>query len=194
LDYDFDPEAPTPRGWLAFLGQVFPEDKETQAALQELFGYLLTNNTRHHVIGMFIGPPRAGKGTAVRVLNRLIASANVTSPSMADLGGPFGLWSLMGKSLAVINDARLSARTDKGAVLERLLSISGEDNVSVNRKNLSPVETRLKCHLLIVTNELPQLHDESGALASRLRAFLFTQSFEGREDRKLTDKLLSELP
>src|SRR5262249_29592161 len=99
------------------------------------------------VIGMFIGPPRAGKGTAVRVLNRLIGSANVTSPSMADLGGPFGLWSLMGKSLAVINDARLSARTDKGAVLERLLSISGEDNVSVNRKNLSPVETRLKCHL-----------------------------------------------
>jgi putative DNA primase/helicase len=194
LDYSFDPHAPAPDCWLAFLDQIWPNDQEAKTALQEWMGYLLTHNTRHHKIGLLIGPPRAGKGVVARVVTNVIGKANVSNPSLADLSSRFGLWGLIGKSLAIIPDARLSGKTDQGAVLERLLNISGEDGVLVDRKNLPPLEIRLKCRLMIVTNELPRLHDESNALADRLLIFRFTKSFKGQEDPDLTEKLLAESP
>ena len=47
---------------------------------------------------------------------------------------------------------------------------------------------------MILTNELPKLGDASGALTSRFIMLRMTTSFYGREDRGLTDKLLTELP
>ena len=46
----------------------------------------------------------------------------------------------------------------------------------------------------ILTNELPKLGDASGALGSRFILLLMTNSFYGREDHGLTDRLLTELP
>jgi putative DNA primase/helicase len=194
LDYDFDLHAPPPGRWLTFLGQIWPEDPEAITALQEMAGYLLTPDTRHHKIGLLIGPPRAGKGVIVRVLTRLIGKANVASPSLADLSSRFGLWGLLGKSLAVIPDARMTGKTDQGTILERLLNVSGEDDVMVDRKNLPPLVTRLGCRFLIVTNELPQFRDDSGAILERLLVLRLTKSFTGKEDPELTSKLVEDLP
>jgi len=52
-----------------------------------------------------------------------------------DIGGTFHqLWSVaaVNKSLAIISDARLSGRTDQAIVTERLLSISGEDSLTID--------------------------------------------------------------
>jgi putative DNA primase/helicase len=101
----------------------------------------------------------------------------------------------MGKSVAVITDARLSRRTDQAAVVETLLSISGEDQKTIERKCLEPVSgVTLPTRFVILTNEAPRLSDSSGALASRLILLKFTESFFGREDPGLTEKLLPELP
>ena len=80
------------------------------------------------------------------------------------------------------------------AIAERLLSISGEDGLTVDRKYLPPWTGRLPARFLILTNELPRLADASGALASRFIVLTLTESFYGREDHALTDKLLGELP
>jgi putative DNA primase/helicase len=47
---------------------------------------------------------------------------------------------------------------------------------------------------MLLTNELPRLSDASGALASRFLMLCMTQSFYGKEDHDLTEKLLGELP
>jgi len=47
---------------------------------------------------------------------------------------------------------------------------------------------------MFLTNELPRFTDASGALAGRFLILRFTESFYGREDRQLTQKLLAELP
>ena len=47
---------------------------------------------------------------------------------------------------------------------------------------------------MILTNELPRFTDASGALASRFVILVLTNSFYGREDPRLTDKLLEEAP
>ena len=112
---------------------------------------------------------------------------------MTSLGKDFGLQGLITKMLAVISDARIGQRTDKTAVVERLLSISGEDAISVQRKFLVDWFGSLPTRLQILTNELPALTEGSGALANRYIILIFLRSFLGREDPMLTDKLRTEL-
>lgn len=194
LDYDFTLDAPCPTEWLAFLSQLWPNDPESISTLQEWFGYCLTPDTRQQKILMKVGPKRSGKGTVARILRALVGKENVCGPTLASLGTNFGLWPLLGKAVGIISDARLSGRTDSSIVVERLLSISGEDALTVDRKNLEPVTCKLPTRITILSNELPRLGDSSGALAGRMIILRLTNSFYGREDHALTDKLLAELP
>jgi putative DNA primase/helicase len=194
LDYRFDPDAARPEGWIAFLSALWPGDRETVDTLQEWFGYSLLPDTSQQKILMLIGPRRSGKGTIARVLQRLVGLANVCAPTLAGLGTNFGLWPLLSKTLAIISDARLSGRTDVAVITERLLSISGEDAQTIDRKNLPHVTARLPVRFVILTNELPKLNDPSGALVSRLVVLRMTESWYGREKVGLTGRLLAELP
>ncbi len=194
LDYDFDADAPAPATWLAFLRQLWPDDAQSIDTLQEWFGYLLTPDTRQQKILMIVGPRRSGKGTISRVLRALIGPANVAGPTLSSLASHFGLWPLLGKTAAIISDARLSGRSDMATIVERLLSISGEDALTVDRKNLTPVTTKLATRLVILTNELPRLDDASGAMPSRLILLHTPRTWYGQEDPYLTDRILAELP
>jgi putative DNA primase/helicase len=118
----------------------------------------------------------------------------VTCPSLATLGGNFGLWPLLNKSVAIVPDARLSGKSDRALVVERLLSVSGEDAVTIDRKNQDFVTVKLPTRLVLVSNELPRLTDASGALASRMILLRLSRSWYGQEDTGLTEKLLAEMP
>ena len=194
LTYNFDEHAHVPDAWLSFMRSLWPDDQQAIDLLQEWYGYNLLPDTRQQKILLLVGPKRSGKGTIARVLRALIGAENVAGPTLASLATNFGLWPLIGKTLAIISDARLSGRTDAAAVTERLLSISGEDALTVDRKNLQPITTKLNTRLMILTNELPRLGDASGALTSRMVLLRLTQSWYGRENTKLTDELLIELP
>jgi putative DNA primase/helicase len=194
LDFDFDLNAPKPSIWLDFLTMLWPDDPQSIRTLQEWCGYYLTTDTRQQKILLLVGPRRSGKGTIARVIRGLVGPENVAGPTLSSLGTNFGLWPLLGKSVAMIQDARLGGRSDMAAITERLLSISGEDALTIDRKNLSPVTAKLLARFLILTNELPKLGDASGALASRMILLQLTQTWLGRENNELTDRLLAELP
>lgn len=189
-----DRSAPAPAAWLRFLSQLWPDDAESVALLQEWFGYLLTPDTAQQKMLLMIGPRRSGKGTISRVLQSLVGPANCCGPTLSGLAGPFGLAPLLGKSVAVIEDARLSARADAAVVVERMLAISGEGTLTVERKHLDAVNARLSTRFVVSTNEIPRLADVSGAIASRWCVLRFVHTFEGREDTDLADRLLAELP
>ncbi len=194
LDFDFDSRAPKPTAWLAFLAELWPNDAQSIATLQEWIGYLLTPDTRQQKILLIVGPKRSGKGTIARVIRGLIGAENCACPTMSSLSTNFGLWPLLGKSVAMIQDARLSGKSDVAATVERLLSISGEDAQDIDRKFLPPVNAKLHCRFMLMTNELPKLSDSSGALPGRMILLKLTQSWYGKEDTALTDRLLAELP
>jgi hypothetical protein len=138
LGVAFEPAPTPPRVWLHFLKQLWPHDEESIALLQEWMGYLLTPDTRLQKILLLIGPKRSGKGTIARTISALLGAGSVASPTLASLGANFGLWPLIGKSAAIIGDARLGARNDVSQVVERLLSISGEDLQTIDRKHREP--------------------------------------------------------
>jgi putative DNA primase/helicase len=194
VDFAYDPKAPKPDNWLAFLKQIWPRDRETVDTLQELFGYCLSADTSQQKAFLLVGPKRSGKGAIARVLTALLGPDNTVAPTLAGLEKTFGLQPLIGKRVAIIGDARISGRSDAAVIAERLLSITGEDSITVDRKYLSAWTGRLGVRFLILTNQLPRLTDASGALASRLIILMMTETFFGREDRGLTDRLLGELP
>lgn len=180
--------------WLKFLEQVWPGEKDSQSTLQEMFGYLLTADTSQQKMFMLIGPKRSGKGTIGRVLSALVGRNNIASPTLTSLTTQFGLQPLIDKLVALVPDARVSAQSNTQAIVERLLMVSGEDCITVDRKHTDSWTGTMSARFVILTNETPQLGDASGALAGRFITLAMEQSFYGREDHGLTARLLAELP
>jgi putative DNA primase/helicase len=190
VEYDRAAKAP---GWLAFLRELLDKDKQAINLLQDWFGYALTPDTAQQKICGIIGPKRSGKGTLARILTRLLGASSVAGPTMNSLGETFGLEPLITKPLAIISDVRIGKRTDTSTIVERLLSISGEDRMTVARKFNSAWHGKLPTRIVFLSNELLALTDGSGAFASRLVMVLLIKSFYGKEDPGLTDKLSAEL-
>jgi putative DNA primase/helicase len=192
LPFGFDPDAPTPKRWSRFLRELWPDDDESSETLAEIMGYVLSGDTRQQKMFLAVGPKRSGKGTIGRVLTGLLGTHNTAAPTLSGLTTNFGLAPLVGKPLAVISDARLGTRVDSMIAVERLLSISGEDTLTIDRKYLEAWTGRLPTRFLILTNEIPKFTDSSGALASRFVMLILDRSFYGREDPTLTEQLLAE--
>jgi len=193
LDYDIEPKTAPPNGWLDFLNELWPDDQQSIELLQEWFGYCITQDTSQQKMLLVVGPKRAGKGTIARVLTVLVGQANVAGPTLGSLVGDFGLSALIGKPVAIISDARFCGRaSDQAVVVERLLSISGEDTLSINRKNREHLTVKLPTRITIMTNESPRLNDASAALPSRLLVLQLQRSWYGKEDTQLAERLIKE--
>jgi putative DNA primase/helicase len=145
-----------------------------------------------HKILLLVGPTRAGKGVLSRTLGALVGRENVAGPTLTSLAGDFGLAPMRGKSLAVISDARLNGRAT-GAVVERLLAISGEDTITVNIKYREQWTGKLPCRFMVISNELPHFGDAATAIVGRFVVLQLTESWFGREDLELEPRLHAEL-
>jgi len=193
LSFDFEPDTGPPTRWLDFLWQLWPGDQQAIDLLQMWMGYCLMPDTSQQRLLMLLGPTRCGKGTIARVLKHLVGDHNCAGPQFTSLAGPFGLQPLIGKSLAIVPDARLGLRPDQLAIIaERILAITGQDQLTIDRKNRESIDCTLPTKLMILSNELPRLPDSSGALAKRFLILRCAKNFYGREDEELTAKLLGE--
>lgn len=205
LDFNYVSDAPPPVVLLAFLESIWPEhgvspkeaaaNRQSKATLQEIMGHLLTGETKYQKIFLLLGASRGGKGVVTRLATKLLGTANVVSLSAAKLGAPFGLKSLIGKQLMVVPDFRLGRGTQNTTLItERLLSISGEDAMSVDRKFMDDWEGKLGTRILLASNLAITFPDQAGALLNRLIVLVFTKSFADNPDLTLEDRLEAELP
>jgi len=192
-DCDFNPDAVAP-SWDQFMSDIFPENDGCQSCIEEIFGYFLTSDTSYQKAFLFQGVRRSGKGTLGRVFRAAVGEDRWAGPTMSSFANDFGLQQVLGKSVAMIADSRGGSRYDPHVLVERILSITGEDSLTVNRKHKEHWNGILPTRLIIASNTSPKLSDPSGVVVSRFIAVPFQQSFEGREDPGLTNRLLSELP
>jgi len=193
VPFAYDEQLTEASRWLQFLDELWPSDPDAIAALQEFFGYVVSGRTDLHKILLLIGPTRAGKGVIARVLTALVGKGNVAGPTLASLGTNFGLSPLLGKPLAIVSDARLG-NGNQHQVVERLPSISGEDFITVDRNYREPRTGKIPARFFIISNELPNFGDASGAVANRFVVLELGRSWLGRDNTRLTDELLGELP
>src|SRR5690606_5119958 len=87
-----------------------------------------------------------------------------------------------------------SSDLNTSTLVERILSITGEDAIQVDRKNREPWSGRLQTRIMIASNEVPDFRDAAGAIGSRFLIARMTRSFYGREDPNLENKIRAELP
>ena len=191
LPFEYDPQATCPT-WEAFLETVWGKDPESIQTLQEMFGYILSGDTRQQKFFNIIGPRRSGKGTINKILVALLGEHNTVAPELGELCDTFGLQPWLGKLLASFTDARAPER-NRGAVVSQLLRIVGGDTVTVNRKNKEAWNGYLPTRIVIYSNEVLQLTENSNALTGRMIVFKMTKSFYGNEDTELSEKLKKEL-
>jgi putative DNA primase/helicase len=199
VPFAYDATAAEPKHWGAFLDSVWPPPPDTtephpaQNLLQEWFGYVLSGRTDFQKILVMNGPTRGGRGTIGRVLTGLLGKENVAGLQLDDLGESFGKALLIGKPLAIVGDERFSGRR-MSEVVSALLMISGEDVIGVNRKHRDRWNGRLPTRIMVMSNELQKLSDTSATVIGRFLVLRMTISFLGREDIRLPDRLLGELP
>lgn len=194
LRYDFLPDGDEPVRWLDFLDQVWPDDPASIALLQEWFGYLLTDDTSQQKMLYMFGRGGGGKSTILDVAQGLVGAANVASLKLPVLGESHALQTLVGKTLCIFPDASMPSRMDRTPVIETIKSLTGEDLISINPKHKPRYSIKLNCRLMVASNEVMELPDNSGALSRRLLMLRFTHSFADRPDKQLRPKLLAELP
>lgn len=191
LPFAFDQSATCPT-WDAFLQSVWQDDQESIDTLQEMFGYILSGDTRQQKFFNIIGPRRSGKGTINKVLVDLLGQHNTVAPELGELCDTFGLQPWLGKLLASFTDARAPER-NRSAVVSQLLRIVGGDTITVNRKNKEAWNGYLPTRLVIYSNEVLQLTENSNALTGRMIVLKMSRSFFNKEDTELSVKLRAEL-
>jgi putative DNA primase/helicase len=205
VDFEFDANARCPR-WERFLKEVFPGDSESQMTIEEQLGYGMTNDTRFEKGALWIGVKRSGKSTLAWVQERLAGVGACVSLSFHDwMKTENSREHLIGRKVGVFADVRLKPAKvygltgyDPGGIdhqsAQMLLNIIGRDKVSLGRKFKKAWEGRLFLKVIITSNEVPNLQDAGGVLASRFIMLDFAQSFFGREDITLRTQLERELP
>jgi P4 family phage/plasmid primase-like protien len=191
LPFEYNQTATSPT-WDAFLRSVWGDDQESIDTLQEMFGYILSGDTRQQKFFNIIGPRRSGKGTINKVLVALLGQHNTVAPELGELCDTFGLQPWLGKLLASFTDARAPER-NRSAVVSQLLRIVGGDTITVNRKNKEAWNGYLPTRLVIYSNEVLQLTENSNALTGRMIVLKMSKSFFNKEDTDLSHKLEQEL-
>lgn len=191
LPFAYDQSATCPT-WDAFLQSLWADDQESINCLQEMFGYILSGDTRQQKFFNIIGPRRSGKGTINKVLVDLLGQHNTVAPELGELCDTFGLQPWLGKLLASFTDARAPER-NRSAVVSQLLRIVGGDTITVNRKNKEAWNGYLPTRLVIYSNEVLQLTENSNALTGRMIVLKMSRSFFNKEDTELSVKLRAEL-
>jgi len=128
-------------------------------------------------------------------MKALFGESNVATPGLHDLAAEHTLQTFIGKTIALIADARLSEHSDETVITERLLSISGGDPQHISRKYKDHLTGyNLPVRFTLFSNLLPKIKDASGAFTSRCLFLRMPSSHLGREDFGLRDRLLNELP
>jgi putative DNA primase/helicase len=186
-------DAPAAATFLRFLDSL-EWSADQVALLQEWFGYCLLPSLDLQRFMIFYRASRGGKGTLADVLSDTLGRHLVTSPSIGDFGSDFGLENLPDSRLVRMGEMRTPSPDESRRFIQKLNELTGGDEIQINRKYRSFWRGVPRAKILMLTNEVLSLSDNSGRLAARTLLLPFTVSFAGREDQRLRDKLAPELP
>jgi putative DNA primase/helicase len=150
--------------WLTFLAEAVPSASDRDL-LQEYAGLCLTGDTSPQRALLLVGEGGTGKSTFVRVLSAVLGSLATSSALEVIKDGSFLIGNLVGRRMCVVSELQ---RNVDWLPFKR---ITGEDTISVDVKNKTPFTTKLDLKLIILSNVVPFLGDDT-TNNSLMRRFL----------------------
>ncbi len=144
---------------------------------------------KYHKLLLLEGDGRNGKGTLCKVITRLFGYENVSSESLDQLlNGRFSSSQLNGKLVNI--DADISKEISKK--LGMLKKLTGNDQISAEEKFKASFNFVNHAKLILVTNELPEIKEDTIAIFSRLLIINFSKTFIKNANPNLVEELTTE--
>lgn len=175
IECEYDPKAKC-RVWLTMLNDMFPDDKATIDAIQEIAGVgLLLDRPRQLMRALIIqGASNSGKSNLLTVLSGMFTSSpNTTTFDLLD--GTHGTMDFLRNVPWVLHEAFDQAKWHFSATVKAILS---GDPININIKNGPIVERRFKLPVFWATNSPPQFKEASRAIENRIRVARCKVSFD----------------
>ena len=179
--------------WLKFLNVVSQGDNVWVKQLQQYIGYCMSPDTTHQKFALFIGKSRAGKGVITSIVSELVGRVNTVAPTLGNFVKDSSLNAMSKASLILVPEANTIAFNQRDNVLTNLKAITGGDPIDYHVLYKGTQTKIFGAKIIISTNGMPEFIDASGALTNRMLVFPFLESFQGREDTGLKDRLMGEL-
>lgn len=186
---EYDPDATFPVFWDMFLDDIFDGDREQIDLLHEVLGCIITGQNKYQKVFQLFGPTRSGKGTVGQMIVELMGVGAIASPKIRQVAsGGFGLQSLIGKTAAIVTDARVDRGAQTSALTEIMLTTSGGDIQTIQRKYKDDFIGFLSTQWLLMSNEPVLLTDLTGTVAKRMVLMETRRSFIDGADPDLFER------
>ncbi|WP_185960124.1 DNA primase family protein [Planococcus soli] len=190
IPIDYDPLAGAPN-FNTFMEDITLHDAELIGVHQELVGYWLSVETKAEKAVYYHGGGANGKSVLASVVTELIGKENVSSVPLSDFSHPFGLESMIGKSINIAAENELGGKALK---TENFKAIVSGDTITVNLKYRPAISYTPYCRLLFLVNSLPDSMDVTNGYFRKLMIVPFNRTFSADERNvNLKEELLKEL-
>ena len=171
----FDPAQHCPN-WVRFLDSILP-DQDVRDFLQVLMGLALVGTQLEHVLVIFFGNGRNGKGVFERVICHVLGDYAVTAARDLFTSSP-GAHStsqtdLMGSRLAIVNETEQGARLSEALVKDA----TGGGTHTARRMKQDNIRFHRSWLAVMVTNHFPHVTGQGAAIWDRLMVIDFPRHF-----------------
>lgn len=180
--------------WSQFLDEVTGGDRQLQAYLQRVFGYLLTAEIRDHAMFFLFGPGGNGKGTFVDTLQEIMGDYATGVPVSALMKSnrdrhSTEIFKLLGHRLAVASETESGREWDES----RIKYLTGGDPITARPMRQDFITFPPTHKLFVVGNNQPKLGNVDDAARRRFHMIPFTTKIP-QPDKLLREKLRHEYP
>jgi putative DNA primase/helicase len=133
-----------------FLSSLVNHNSNRLKILRACLNMIFTNNLLYQIALYIYGPGGTGKSTFINLLIYLLGKDVTLSTSMTQINSRFGLASIIGKYLLVLNDVSLY----RGQEPKNIKNIITQDVMEADIKYKKPVAFTPNSFLLIASNTL----------------------------------------
>jgi len=160
--------------------------------LQEIVGYCLYRRYHIHKGVIEVGAGRNGKSTLNELITTFLGDRNVCHVPLQKLcQDRFSTWQLYGKLANICSDLSSKSIEHTGG----LKMLTGGDHIFAEKKHQDGFNFVNTAKLIFSCNVIPEITDKTKAMAERIVAIEFTNTFDKNNpdtDKNLLQKMTSE--
>ncbi len=180
-----------PKQFLNFLDDILEWSKDKDSIkdfLQEFIGWLFVASTKFEKALLIYWTGANWKWVLFNIIKWILWTDNYSSIWLHEINKDQYLYNLIGRLANIDSDMQQNTQLDTG-VIKKLISW---ESISAKKMYKNPIEFLPYCRILIATNELPYLKTIDNSIRRRFVFLNLKQSFIGKEDFNLLNKILEE--
>jgi len=178
--------------WEYVGGSTFGDDPDKAQLAHEWLGYMCVVDLSAEKFVLLHGDTRSGKGIFISAAQAMLGTGQFVAASFNSLGGDHAMANFVNKLAVFMGDAKEPTQIRESPALQRLLEVVGRDFVNINPKHKDEITRSLYCRFTLAVNHLPYLKNSARAIESRAIILDFANSFWGKEDLTLKDRIIKD--